>query len=80
MICTNLQSITLDGVIYTKHQIGKVMLHLELSYLYLDASQLGHRQSEIVEHVFAMIHDRRKQLETLCIKNLSGCVTKYILF
>ena len=64
-ICTNLQSITLDGVIYTEHQIGKVLDLPELHYLYLDTCQLGHRQSKIIEHVFGKCH---KQLETLCIK------------
>ena len=65
MTCTNLQSITLDGVSYTEPQIGKVLDLPELRYLYLDTCQLGHHLSKIIEHVFGKCHT---QLETLCIK------------
>ena len=64
--CTNLQSITLDGVIYTKLQIGYVLRLPELCYLYLDISLLGQRQTKMIDYVLAK---RYEQLKTLCLKD-----------
>ena len=75
--CTNLQSITLDGVTYTELQIGKVLQLPELRYLYLDTTQLCRYQGRITEHVFANCD---KNMETLCIKNSSRYALKCISF
>ena len=76
-ICTNLQSITLDGVSYTELQIGKVLELSELRYFYLDTSQLCRYQNKIIRLVVAKC-SKHVHVETLCIKTLSRYAEKCI--